>query len=362
MSVTVRHGAVRLTEAGAVGGHDAGATLVRRLLRIFPGGQVLGPQTRRGPGHDVVTLSDVDAGATVVVNMDVLDSPTVWHALAAGSPDPAVMNFVWRPPSRWTRTVDVASLALSCALFPTFCNSERTAQEIREIVAAWTVPRLAERTRLGWVNLGVRLEHVRPRQEPEIPVVLYPAIALSSRKRPGLFLDVVEHVAARTPIRVEARLDEEFLVSEHALRLSRRDWAWVGPLTASRETYWEGLARTTAFLATAEEESYGLEYVEALLAGAIGIFPDRPWVWTVVPAGYPFVYHDAGEAEEMLYRAVTETAACRREADREVGGDLLGWLRRFHDDDTFDRAVAGQVRAWFGARVDAGPAVAAAAR
>ena len=77
---------------------------------------------------------------------------------------------------------------------------------------------------------------------------------------------MVERVAARTPIRVEARLVEAHLVSEGAMALSRHDWSWVGPLTASRQTYWEHLSRTTAFLATAWEESYGLEYVEALVA------------------------------------------------------------------------------------------------
>ncbi|MFD1507374.1 hypothetical protein ACFSBG_17080 [Georgenia yuyongxinii] len=232
------------------------------------------------------------------------------------------MNFVWWPPSRYTRTADVAALALSCALFPTFCNSERTAREFHEIVAAWTVPRLAERARIAWVNLGVRLKHARPRQEPDVPVILYPAISLSDRKRPDLFLHVVERVAARTPVLVEARLGEEHLVSERAMTLSRREWAWVGPLTASRQTYWERLGRTTAFLATADEESYGLEYVEALLAGVVGVFPDRPWVHAIVRAAHPFVYRDAAEAEAMLHRAVTATAACRREADRSVGGDL----------------------------------------
>ena len=149
------------------------------------------------------------------------------------------------------------------------------------------------------VNLGFRLEHVQPRHEPEVPVVLYPAIYLSERKQPQLFIDVVERLVKRTPIKVEARLHESHLVSEQAMRLSRRDWTWVGPLTASRDDYWQALARTTAFLATALEESYGLAYVEALAAGAVGVFPDRPWARSILPAGYPFLYATAAEAEEM---------------------------------------------------------------
>jgi hypothetical protein len=346
MNVAVRLGDIQL-EDGRVGGHDAGATLVRRLLRVFPGAQVIGPE--RLPGAvDVVPLDQVDGARTVVVNMDVIDSVAVWQALAGRCERPQVMNLVWWNPSRYTRTVDVAALALSCALFPSFCNSERTATEVREVVASWAVPRLAERARIAWVNLGVRLDHVRPRQEPPVPVVLYPAIYLSDRKRPDLFLRVVERVVARTPIRVEARLHESHLVTEPAMALSRKEWAWVGPLTASRESYWDALARTTAFLATAEEESYGLEYVEALVAGAVGIFPDRPWVRGIVPEGYPFVYRTAEEAESMLLRAVTDTASCRAEMDLAAHGNFSGWLRARHDDDTFDHVVTARVQEWFG--------------
>ena len=346
MNVAVRLGGIQL-EGGGVGGHDAGATLVRQLLRVFPGAQVIGPERRSG-AVDVVPLDQVDGSRTVVVNMDVIDSVAVWQALAGRCERPQVMNLVWWNPSRYTRTVDVAALALSCALFPTFCNSERTATEVREVVASWAVPRLAERARIAWVNLGVRLEHVRPRQEPPVPVVLYPAIYLSDRKRPDLFLQVVERVVARTPIRVEARLHESHLVTERAMALSRKEWAWVGPLTASRQSYWDALARTTAFLATAEEESYGLEYIEALVAGAVGIFPDRPWVRGIVPEGYPFVYRTADEAEAMLLRAVTSPAACRVDMDRAAGGDFATWLRARHDDDTFDHAVTARMQEWFG--------------
>ncbi len=68
----------------------------------------------------------------------------------------------------------------------------------------------------------------------------------------------------------------------------------------------------------------------------------------VVPATYPFIYRDAGEAEDMLHRAVTDTAACRREMDRAAGGDFQAWLHARHDDDAFDRAVRHWVREWFG--------------
>ena len=87
--------------------------------------------------------------------------------------------------------------------------------------------------------------------------------------------------------------------------LSRQKWAKVQPLAKGREEYWGELSRTTAYVGTATEEAYGLEYVEALMAGAVGILPDKPWARRLVPDGYPFLYTTKTEAEQMLLRAVT---------------------------------------------------------
>ncbi|HEY3437404.1 MAG TPA: glycosyltransferase family 1 protein [Actinotalea sp.] len=348
MRVAIRYGAAQVDAEGHVSGHDAGATLVRRLLRVFPGALLIGPGPRHCDGFDVIPLEFVDGSDTVVINMDVIDSVTVWQTLKASCDEPRLMNFVWWTISQFTHDVQRAALALSCALFPTFANSERTAHEVHEVVSSWTTQPLAEKARIAWVNLGIRLEHVQPRQETAVPVVLYPAIYLSDRKQPQLFLDVVERLVKRTPIKVEARLHESHLISEKAMRLSQRDWAWVGPLTASREDYWSALARTTAFLATAVEESYGLEYIEALVAGAIGVFPDRPWVRAILPPAYPFLYRTAAEAEEMLYHAVTAPDEARRQLDDAVEGSFIEWLRTRHDDDLFEKEIADRVAEWFG--------------
>lgn len=338
-----------LAPDGQVAGHDAGATLVRRLLRLFPGAVLVGePRRPGGLGPPVVPLADLDPAA-VVVSMDVLDAPEIWRVLAGGGTTPRVMNFVWwNVATHHTERVPRAALALSCALFPTFANSERTATELREVVRRWTVPHLAERAVLAWADLGIRLEHVRPRRATDVPVVLYPAIYLSERKRPQLFVDVVERVHRRTPLRVEMRLHEQHLVHELALRFSRHDWTWVGPLMSSRASYWDALAATTAFLATSLDESYGLEYVEALVAGAVGVLPDLPWARAILPARYPFLYRDPAQAEEMLLRAVRHPQACRDELDACVGGDFQGWLRRRHDEDRFERTLADRVVEWFG--------------
>ncbi|MDM7830997.1 glycosyltransferase family protein [Cellulomonas edaphi] len=348
MRIAVRYGDVLVDPDGHVAGHDAGATLVRRLLRVFPQSILVGEGPRRCDGFDMLPVEFLDATDTVVVNMNVVDSVSVWRTLARTCPEPRLMNFVWWNTSQFEHDVDRAALALSCALFPTFANSERTAREVREIVGRWTVPAIAEKARIAWVNLGIRLDHRHPREETDVPVVLYPAISLSARKRPDLFVEVVEAVARRTPLRVEARLVDSHLVSERAMRLSTRDWAWVGPLTATREDYWAALARTTAFLATATEESYGLEYIEALVAGAVGVFPDRPWVHAILPEHYPLVYRSTAEATAMLLRAVSEPAACRWAMDACAGGSFARWLRERHSDDRFDEELRARVHHWFG--------------
>ena len=346
--IAIKLDAALVDPSGHVVGHDAGSTLVRRLLRVFPGSELIGPGPRRCAGFDLIPLEFVDPVTTVVINMDVLDSVDVWRRLRPAGAEPRLMNFLWWPTNSYPHTVEQAALALSCAMFPTFANSERTASEAREVVGRWTVPQLAEKSKVAWVNLGFRLDHVQARQEPSVPRVLYPAIYVSERKQPRLFLEVVERVHDRTPIRVEARLHESHLVSELAMRMSARDWMWVGPLTATRDGYWDALSRTTAFLATATEESYGLEYVEALAAGAVGVFPDLPWAHALLPDDYPFFYRTPAEAEDLLYRAVTEPAACWTAIDESAGGSLARWLRDRHSDDLFEKAITARVQEWFG--------------
>ncbi|MCL2455015.1 MAG: glycosyltransferase family 1 protein [Micrococcales bacterium] len=349
----MRHLAVKWDPAqvdadGHVIGKDAGATIVRRLLRLGEAPQLVGPGPRRCDGFEMVPLELVDTDTTVVVNLDVLDSTTVWRVLRERGERPAVMNFQWGPTTRHDDRVPQLAEALSFALFPTFANSERTADEVREVVRRWTVPEVAARARAAWVNLGFRVDHVQPRRTTDLPVVLYPAIYLSERKQPSLFLDVVERVHKQMPIRVAMRLHESHLVSELAMKLSQKDWIWVGPLTPTRLEYWEALASTTAFLATATQESYGLEYVEAMAAGVVGILPDSDWARALVPEGYPFFWRQPGEAEAMLIRALRDPQGCRAELDALVGGEFTSWIAREHDDHTFEEALIRQLEEWFG--------------
>jgi len=351
MRIAIKCDRLQIDNDGTISGHGAGENLALRLVRVFPNPILIGQRTHRYQDFDMMPVELIDAENTVVINMDVIDSMAVWAALHQTFEEPKVMNFVWWDTQRFQTMVERAALALSAALFPTFCNSERTAHAVKEGVRRLVVNPLAERSKVSWVNLGIRLDRVQPRDEPDIPVVLYPAIYLSERKQPQLFIDVVSKVAKRAEMVVEARLVESHLISPLAMQLSRHRWTWVGPLLPTRGEYWEALSRTTAFLATAREESYGLEYIEALTAGAIGIFPDADWSRAILPEGYPFFYNTAQQAENMLLKTVTQTAACRAELDQAAGGSLAEWLREHHDQDAFESSIVRHVERWFGAKV-----------
>lgn len=349
MKIAIKRKQTEITEEGRVAGFDAGATLVRRFLRLFPGAQLIGSEPLQCDGFDVVPVDFIDPSNTLIINMDVLDSPALWNDIfvMSGGEEAKIMNFVWWPVSNLVRPEQAAAVALSCALFPTFANSERTASEVRELVDKLMVTQIAQKLSLGWVNLGFRLDHVQERVPTPVPIVRYPAIYLSSVKRPDLFLEIVERVHKQVPLEVEMRLEGRSLVSEKAMRISQIPWVWVGPLTATRSSYWESLSHTTAFLATAAEESYGLAYVEALGAEVIGVFPDEEWARSLLPDGYPYLYATKAEAEEMLKRAVSDPAGCVAELDEVVGGSFTEWINKHHSDDTFDREVVEFVHSQF---------------
>ncbi|MCL2482178.1 MAG: glycosyltransferase family 1 protein [Propionibacteriaceae bacterium] len=348
MRIAVQYANLTIGADGNVVGHEAGDTLVRRLLRVFPGASLVGDHARHYPDLEVITTDMAAVDDTVLINMDVVTSVQSYSAIkAAGCAHPQIMNFVWWDAGRYSDPVEVAAMALSCALFPTFTNSQRTQHTVEDLIKRWVVRPLAERAHIAGVNLGIRMEHVQPRTATEVPVVLYPAIYMDERKRPDLFFEIVSKVVKRTPILVEARLAESGIITDPAMRLSRERWAKVGPLIPSRDQYWAGLARTTAFVATAEEESYGLEYVEALVAGVIGIFPDKDWARAILPDKYPYFYTNAQHGEDLLVAAVTDPDGCRQALDEAAGGSFADWLNQHHNDDEFESEIARQVGQWF---------------
>ena len=150
MKLAIKWENAQVDEAGRVSGHSAGDTLVRRILRNFPDSILIGGSARRAENFSVAPIEMLDPTDTAVINMDVIDSPRLWQKMHnAGAEKPHIMNFMWWSPREMTTVEGIASMALSCALFPTFANSERTAMEVREIAEKWTVKPLHEQMQLG---------------------------------------------------------------------------------------------------------------------------------------------------------------------------------------------------------------------
>lgn len=352
MDVVVKYGALSdapiIGEGGVLVTESGQAAVGQRLLAMFPGARLAGPERGRASGYEIVTLADVDPGRTLIINLDVLDTVGIFQRLHRHGAEPKILNFQWINPSTFHHPVNFAAMGLAYAFFPTFCAGERTAGEVREVLQKWAISPLVNRARIAWADLGVgTARHIERIPTPE-PIVLYPAITMDARKQPEQFIQVVSRVQKRTPIRVVARLAQSHLASSQAIKLATTKWATVSPLRAAREEYWTELAKTTAFLATSVEEAYGMQYVEAMLAGAVGIFPDRPWAHRLVPVGYPFIYRDLDGAEEMLTRAVQHPDECRAELDRLVRGSFTEWIRFHHDRRGFEETFRAQVTEWFG--------------
>ena len=238
-------------------------------------------------------------------------------------------------------------MGLAYALFPTLCSGERTAGEVTELVRRWTISPLAHQARVAWIQPGIRDDLAREHVDPEIPTVLYPAIHLTETKRPKIFLDVMNRVAADMDVRMEARLSQRDLASVMAMKMSSPKWASVGPLFGQREEYWESLARMTAFLATAKKEAYGFEYLEALVAGAIGVFPDTTWARKTVPEDYPYFYRTSDEAVSMLKEILNDPQTARNAINELAGGSIRDWILEHNQRSGGNEAMRKQIEEWF---------------
>ena len=351
MDIAVKFGALRpapiVTPEGDLNTESGQAVLADRLLAMYPGAPLIGKERFSGNGFEVVTLDDLDPQSTVVVNLDVLDSVGIFQRLHRDGSEPKIMNFQWINPSTFNHPANFAAMGLAYAFFPTFCAGERTAGEVREVLERWGPSEYVNRARIAWADLGVGTTREVVRQDQPVPIVLYPAISMEGRKQPTLFYKIVTAAHKKVDFQVVARLAQSHLVTDPAMNLAQHEWTNVGPLRARRDHYWSELGKTTAFLATSLEEAYGLAYVEAMLSGVVGIYPDREWVYRLVPKDYPFVYRTREEAERLLIRAVTEPEACRAELDALVGGPFTEWVRAHHDRRDFEQVFKRTVSDWF---------------
>jgi hypothetical protein len=339
-------GAPLVAGNGRPGGDDSGGSLLRRLMRLAadpilvddtaPGPAQVGWQ---GPTYTRLPLRLLPVNDTVLVNLDVVDSPELYRRLRGGSwrHRPRLVNVVWWNLSEWADPVERSLLAVSFARFPTFCNSARTEAEVRSLVAEHC-PAAGRSARIASANLGVSDPGV-VRDEAARSVV-YPAMWLFARKRPELFADIVAPVAARAKVPVRVRL-----AARELGRPVAKAWAgqpgWQVSGLAPGPVYRRELGQATVFVASALDESYGIQYAELMLAGAVGLFPDRGWVDTLVPGGFPLRYGSAAQARQLLGGVLAEP-----DAARQVMAGPVDVLRREHRPEAFDQAFLARMGEW----------------
>ena len=327
--------------------HGSGSNIVERLMKMYPHAVIVGHENKDCPDFRLRTLDNLDVKSTLLINFDVIDSVGAFQVMHREGLEPKIMNFQWLPPSHYHHKVNFAAMGMSYALFPTLCAGERTAGEVVELARRWMIPPLAHQCRVAWVQPGIRDDLLREHVDPEVPTVLYPSIHLNDNKQPKVFLDIVSEVAEPMPLQMEARLGQRDLASVLAMKMSSPTWAQVGPLFGEREEYWEALARTTAFLATAKDEAYGFEYMEALLAGVVGVLPRAKWSSDIVPETYPYLYDNSRHAVALLEEVLTDPKAARAKIDESAGGPISEWILGHHRRSGGNEAIANQISDWF---------------
>lgn len=324
---------------GRLVGDNSGVSLVRRMVDLFHRPLVVtspswlgASESWSGDTFDVMHLHNLHRAANdvVVVNFDVLDSPEVYRVMKKSDAwhHPAIVNFVWWNVSEFSDRVQRRMIGQSASLFPTITNSRRTAEEVLAEVRLAAAPALADRAWIEPVTLGVDVSREpEPRVRHDVPKVWYPAMFLFARKRPEQWCEIVDKVAVRTPLQAVMRLTPDHLVGERSQALQARfPWLRPEPLLP-RGALPAALACTDAFLATSEDESYGLAYVEAMRAGVIGVFPDRPWARALLPDDYPLCYKTTDEAATLLHAVLTHPDVFRQALD-----GLDGWIVDQHDE------------------------------
>jgi hypothetical protein len=338
---TSTFGAQLVDDAGQLVGEHSGMQLLKRLMRQFERPILLTLDSGLAADYEwgsVRTPGQLDVNNTMVVSFDPLLTPWLYQELRP-SPFryPKLLNLIWFNESELTDERSRQQLAHSTAQFTTLCNSKRTHAQALAGVRKWCSPAAFRDARVAWQNLGIENDRVQwPTHGVEAtsgPTVQYPAMWLFARKQPEKFEVIVRGVEQRTPLNVRVRLAEKALGHEIAERW--RGYSWSVQPPAPRAQYWDGLTMAQLFVATAQDESYGLNYLEQLASGQIGLFPkNRPWPSSILPEDYPYRYSSTAEAVEMLFWAATHVD----EAWQPIR-ELPTWIRENHDAGRFD--------AWF---------------
>lgn len=341
---------------GRVRGEGSGPTLYRRLIDAFPGCTVLSPEPgiRRYDWGRVAPLGSIDVNDTVVISFDPLKVTWLYVELKK-TPRfhfPKIVNFAWWNLSDFTDPVHLAEIAVASALFPVFGNGPRTVQLLEKLVADRLGPAAVGHMRSDWALLGIETSRIPSgagrRGVAPVPVVQYPGVFVNSRKGTARWLKIMDKVAARKELRAVMYLNEHSLKLGLTDEARTRSWLTVREMLPTKQEFYDVLGVQDAFLSCSIDESYGLQYVEALYAGMVGVFADKPWIWQILPKSYPLVFSTDEEGEAMMHLALTRPDECRAMVDRACGGSLQEWIEEHHSVEPFNRKIAAVPDLFYG--------------
>jgi len=72
--------------------------------------------------------------------------------------------------------------------------------------------------------------------------------------------------------------------------------------SAGRHKYFEEASKCHAFFVASDGENAPNFFVEQIYLGLIGVLPDKPYVWEMLPKDYPFIYRSMDEAYMWLMK------------------------------------------------------------
>ena len=342
---------------GNIEGMDSGTTLLRRILSLFDNPILVSStatEVLKYPWGEVWPVRKIDTNSTVVINMDVMEAFQLYTVLKKTQKfhHPKIVNFAWWNVPEFRDPNLVLGFAASCATFPLFGNSPKVIDDIRVVVNKQMGWRALGQMRHANMLLGIDCDAVSVfRRDSETdPVVQYPAVFANPRKNHELFIEITEMARAMTPFNVRMRLLKSQLTAIDIERFGSQEWVDVTLIPGSKQEYYERMEEETAFVACSKDESYGIGYVEALYAGVVGIFVDKPWVYQIVPDGYPFIFKTKEDGAAMLAFVLQDPERARQMISECAGGNIQQWIREHHNAQAFDVAVVAMVEEFFPSR------------
>ena len=338
---------------GKIVGNNSGLFLARKLIEKYPGIMLLDRDAggvTECDGFTTGPLRKVDPADTLVVSMDVLESQRLSYGLR-WSPRvvPKIANFFWANVSDpdYAAKQDRILLAASAACFPTFANSAKTEGDLVKAMELNLSPRHVRGARLSSAPLGIDVAKVPERvwgEVPERPVVLYPGIYVMGRKRPELWLDVMDSVAAKTPVAGRVRYSDRHADRPIVADMKKRAWLDV-QRQDKQQAYYDSLVDVDVVFGTSSDESYGLAFMEAMMAGAVPVFPDVGWAHVLVGKDWPLLFSSRQDAHAMVTWACRDLGAARELMVEH--GLTRAELAKTHSIDVFLESLDGFLRQQF---------------